>query len=82
MEAVLFTRQDQERIARIEKDIRALKQRELPEVIISQGEAARYIGISYTTLNRYIKTGRLRIRTLGGVRGILLADLVKFKSNE
>lgn len=82
MEAVLFTKEDRERIARIEKDVRSLKQRELPEVLISQTEAARYLGVSCATLARYIKTGRMRTRILGGVKGILLADLLNFKFKE
>ena len=78
MEAVLFTKQDQERLAQIEKDVRSLKNKEIPEILVSQTEAARYLGVTIQTVFRYVRQNRLKKRTLGGTTGILLSDLIQF----
>lgn len=82
MEAVLFTKQDQDRLAQIEKDVRSLKYREIPEILVSQTEAARYIGVSIQTMSKYVKQNRLRKRTIGGTTGILLSDLIQFRERK
>lgn len=51
----------------------------LPEVLISCAEAARFLGVTPATISTYIKRGKLTKRTRGKVTGIPLRDVVRMK---
>lgn len=50
----------------------------IPEVLVSNNEAARLIGVSPNTICVYVKQKRLSKTTIGNVTGILLRDIVCF----
>lgn len=54
---------------------------ELPRILVSCAEAARYLGKTRATVSTYIKQHRLTKRTIDGVTGILLSELVAYKNN-
>lgn len=53
----------------------------VPSILISCAEAARYLGKSRATVSTYIKQHRLTKRTIDGVTGILLSELIAYKEN-
>lgn len=53
--------------------------RKIPEVLLTNTEAARLLGVSPNTICLYLKQNRLAKTTLGKVTGILLRDVVCFK---
>lgn len=54
---------------------------ELPAILVSCAEAARFLGKTRATISAYIRQNRLTKRTIDGVTGILLSELVAYKEN-
>ena len=54
---------------------------ELPVVLVSCVESARFLRVTPATISNYIRQRRLTKRTIDGVTGILLSELVAYKNN-
>ena len=66
----------------IEQLIAELKRKNeerIPDFLVSCAEAARYLGCSTATISAYIKQGRLSKRTIDGVTGISIRQLMNTK---
>lgn len=48
-------------------------------ILVSCSEAGRQLGVSPTTVTRYIREGRLRKTTIGQSTGIRLSEVMKMK---
>lgn len=59
-----------------------LQRRVLPDVLISCAEAARILKVNPSTISNYVKQKRIVKRTIGGVTGLLLSDVMSFKEKE
>lgn len=53
----------------------------IPTILISCAEAARYLGVSRATISARIRRRLLTKRTIGGVTGILLEELIDAKNS-
>ncbi len=80
METVNLSDYDRELLEGLTAELRhQRKKQEFPDVLISNKEAARILGVSATTISIYIRQKNLTKRTQGGVTGILLSELLKEK---
>lgn len=59
-----------------------LQRRVLPDVLISCAEAARILKVNPSTISNYVKQKRIVKRTIGGVTGLLLSDVMGFKEKK
>lgn len=50
-----------------------------PQVLISNMEAARLLGVSYATISKWLSTGRLTRRVIGESTGLLLSEVMEQK---
>jgi len=57
----------------------SLSTRVIPDVMISCAEAARILGVTPNTICNYLKQKRLVKKTIDGVTGIRLADVILYK---
>ena len=77
MEAqLLLSPEDRALINELTNEIRQSKNH-VPPVLVSCAEAARLIGKSRVTISAYVKQKILTKRTIEGVTGILLSDLLE-----
>ena len=63
-------------VRRLTEEIRL---RIIPDVLISCAEAARILKVNPSTISNYVKQKRIVKRTIGGVTGLLLWDVMSFK---
>lgn len=49
------------------------------EVLLSCSETARHLGVTQTTVSRYVREGILHKTTIGRSTGIRLSDVMKMK---
>ena len=47
--------------------------------LINLTRAARYIGVSYMTIHRWIKTGKVKVSRIGGAPYVPLGELIRIK---
>ncbi len=59
-----------------------IRRRIIPDVLISCAEAARILKVNPSTISNYVKQKRIVKRTIGGVTGLLLSDVMSFKEKE
>ena len=57
----------------------SLSTRVIPDVMISCAEAARILGVTPNTICNYLKQKRLVKKTIDGVTGLRLADVILYK---
>lgn len=53
-----------------------IRRRIIPDVLISCAEAARILKVNPSTISNYVKQKRIVKRTIGGVTGLLLSDVM------
>lgn len=76
-----------ERLEAVTKDLasvtdgleRAIK-KNYDNILVSCSEAARHLGVTSTTLSRYIKEGRLDKITIGESTGIRFSQIIELKA--
>lgn len=59
--------------------VEALRTRTIPDVLVSCAEAARLIGVTPNTVCNYLKQKKLSKKTIDGVTGLRLSDVIMFK---
>jgi len=59
-----------------------LRRRTIPDVLISHKEAARVLGVTPNTICNYIRQRRLIKKSIDGVKGLKLADVILLKERE
>lgn len=64
------------------KELTEEYRRKLPEVLLTNMEAGRLIGVTPNTIRRYLNEKRLIRKTIDGVTGILLRDVLDFKKKK
>ena len=74
MEINILSKEEMSAIKELTEECR----RKIPEVLLSNTEAARLIGVSNNTITAYIRQKRLKKTTIGNVTGILLRDVLCF----
>lgn len=49
-------------------------------ILVTCTEAGRHLGVSQSTLTRYLREGKLRKTTIGGSTGIRFSDIIDLKT--
>lgn len=75
---LVLTEEDRAVLDEIAKEIR-MKKSIVPEVLVSNNEASRILGVSYGTISKWVVSGKLERRTMGESTGILLSDILELK---
>ena len=76
MDKIALTQYEHELINNL---MESLSARVIPDVMVSCAEAARIIGVTPNTICNYLKQKRLVKKTVDGVTGIRLSDVMLFK---
>lgn len=75
---LVLTEEDRAVLDEIAKEIR-MKKSIVPDVLVSNNEASRLLGVSYGTISKWVVSGKLERRTMGESTGILLSDILELK---
>jgi len=76
---LLLTQEDRDIIDSL-KGLLSRIQTPVPEVLLSNNEAARILGVSPGYIPTLLKRKKLVKRTIGKSRGILLEDVLKYRT--
>jgi len=82
MVSLILSDADWALITELKSEIKRMTDMKIPEVLVSCTEAARLLGVTNNTVSSWIRRKKLTKRTIDGVTGILLADLMKMKRRE
>lgn len=74
-----ITETDRELIAGLTAELHRRNDEAIPDVLLTNTEAARYLGVSLATVGLMIAQGRLTRRTFGKVTGLPLRAVVEMK---
>ena len=79
MELITISPDEQMLLRELTDELRRKNNEKIPEILVSNKEAARYLGCTPQTVVARIKQGVLSRRTMGNVTGIPLSQLMNAK---
>lgn len=68
-------------LAAITADLEKALADKFGDILVSCLEAGRHLGVSQSTVTRYLKEGRLRKTTIGESTGIRFSDILEIKAS-
>jgi len=79
MVSIILSDTDRQMLSELKHELKRMNDTQIPVVLVSCSEAGRLLGVTHNTISLWIRQNKLQKRTIDGVTGILLSDLIDMR---